>query len=90
MKLKIINRHRFAAFLLILALVVILSIALADADREYSTKTIYIEPGDTLWSLALQHNNTEMEIREYIGEVCRINNIDPEIFPGQAVLFPVE
>jgi len=89
-KLRIINPYRLAAFIAILALVVVLSIAFAQADREYTTKTIYVESGDTLWQLSQQYNNTNMDIREYIDLVCKLNKISPNIRPGQTIEFPIE
>lgn len=89
-KLRIINPFRFIALVVIVALVIVLSIAFAQADREYITKTIYVESGDSLWSISQEHNNTDIPIREYIQIVCKLNNITPDIRPGQAIDFPVE
>ena len=90
MKYKIVNPLRFTVALIVLVLCAILSIAFTQADREYSTQTIYIEPGDTLWAIAQEHNNTDMEIREYISLVCKLNEISPNIQPGQAIKIPID
>lgn len=86
---RIINPVRFWIIIGIAVLCLVLSIALLHADREYHTMTVYVESGETLWRMSQKYNNTDMEIREYIDLVCRINKIDPLIHPGQEILMPV-
>lgn len=88
-KLHIVNPVRFWIIIGLVILVMVFSIVFTQADREYHTKTIYIEPGATLWELSLVHNNTDMEIRKYIELVCNINKIDANIHPGQTIEMPI-
>lgn len=91
MRLRIVNRRRLVITILLVtvALVIILSVVHSQADREYATRTVYVESGDSIWSLAQSNNNTDIPIREYVSLVCRTNNITPMIHPGQAIEFPV-
>ena len=51
---------------------------------------IQIESGDTLWDLANKYGPENVDTREIIHTICRINEISPdEIQPGQTILIPV-
>lgn len=89
-KLHIVNPIRFWIIIGLVILVMVLSIVFTQADREYHTKTVYVEPGESLWVLAIAHNNTKLDIREYIELVCNTNKINADIQPGQAIEMPIE
>lgn len=89
MKFKIIKPVRFWILIAIIALCLVLSITLLKADREYRTLTVCVTSGETLWGMSQKYNNTDLEIREYIDLVCKINKIDPMIYPGQEIQMPI-
>jgi len=44
-------------------------------------------PGDTLWSIANSHRG-QMDVRKYIYQIQKLNNIKSTIYPGQELLLP--
>ena len=53
-----------------------------EANRQITE--IYIKKGDTLWAIAKKHKPSFMDIREYIYEVCKLNNID-NLYAGDVI-----
>lgn len=57
-----------------------------NARKEY--KSITVRQGDTLWNIAAQYRG-ETEIREYIYQIKKLNNLDnATIYPGQKLDLP--
>lgn len=91
------NKQRFmvfimaASFLLCVTVLSIFSIfnGVNALDCQQSKlKTVYVFKGDTLWSIAKQYN-TKMDIREYIYEVKKLNNMETsELYAGQEIILP--
>ena len=49
-----------------------------------------VKPGDTLWQIASEFNESNKEIREYIYDIKKINKIDSGfILPGQVLVIPL-
>ena len=44
-----------------------------------------VEAGDTLWSVCKTYKPEDMDLREYIFEVCKFNNCTPKIRAGQKI-----
>jgi len=92
MRYKVVNTKRFMLSVIVLTLLITVIIGVVStvrADRDYQLKTVYVENGQSLWTLSKIHNNTDLEIREYIELVCEINNITPDIRPQQAIQMPI-
>lgn len=60
----------------------------ASATSEYSR--VVVEPGDSLWSLADQHNEKhQMGIQEMMDLLQEENDLeDPYLYPGQVIKIP--
>lgn len=61
----------------------------ADANN---TKIIeyQVETGDTLWKIAKEHNQSNKDIREYIYNIQKINNLETGlVMSGQIIKIPV-
>ena len=95
LKYKIINRKRFLAFILsilaFISFVIIFSLSVnAKSCDTISLVPIYVEQGDTLWSLSQKNNNTSLEIRYYIEKVVSLNNLNSSLLePGQLLYMPI-
>lgn len=90
---RITNPLRFGIFILaMIALCVVLSITFLHADKEYRTKNICVKPGDTVWSIASSqsHDTIAKDIREYVYIICKENNTNGMIYPGQILTVPVD
>ena len=56
------------------------------AGRDVVTEIYTVKPGDTLWSIALEHKPEEMDTRQYIRKLKKANpGLTAEIMPGEAV-----
>ena len=45
-----------------------------------------VNAGDTIWEIAEKHNQDGNDLRKYVDEICKSNNIeDYIIYPGQAI-----
>lgn len=90
-------RVSFVAFLVLFICVAgILNITAegsnAPVKRQY--KSIQIEEGDTLWSIALEYNDEALSndsTEEYIEDIMSINNLvrDDKITEGNYIIVPV-
>ncbi len=90
-------RISFVAFLAVFICVAgILSITAKGSERpvQKQYKSIQIEEGDTLWSIALEYNDSNLSknsTSEYIDDILHINNLvrDDKITAGNYIIVPV-
>lgn len=75
----------FLVPILILIIVATILYIKADEKESYIYKTVVVQEGETLWGISLQNNNTDLPIRQYIDELCRINKTRGMIYPGQEI-----
>ena len=94
-RLVIVNKFRFAVFITIMSLFLILLInSLFNYSKAYSStysKYHYIKviKGDTLWGIATKYNSSKMDIRKLVLQIKTINNIDDAfIKPGDVLKVP--
>ena len=92
---RIKNKGRFITFVTIIMLIISMAIGAlfpAVALSENSGKAYFevcVKDGDTLWSLAKEHGSSNMDIREFIYEICALNNIDAaSLMVGSYVKIP--
>jgi LysM repeat protein len=51
---------------------------------------VYIEPGDTLWSIAKTYLPSRTDIRDYIHSIKKANQLDSSLIrEGDYILVPV-
>lgn len=82
--------------IMILSLVLVLfviapltnSSAFAGAD---AYKTVYVQPGDTVWKIAANYVTAKEDIREKVFIIRQVNklNNNAQIYPGQILKIPV-
>ena len=97
MKYRIESKVRFTLFLTVVFLILIMGISalLNGSYVESSSVTevyyaITVEPGDTLWSIALEYGDESTDIRRYIYEISNVNNLESEFLTiGQKLIIPV-
>ncbi len=92
------NSQRFAKSLLLSATVLLLIVAvlsitgqiLSSAYQPESYQTYQVVAGDTLWSIAKAHDQNYDDIRYFIFQVKKVNQLASDaIYPGQALKLPV-
>jgi LysM repeat protein len=84
------NKSKFFSSLSIILILVFTMVymAVASGFEESRYKTITIKPGDTLWSIA-EKNAGNIDIREYIYNVKKINNMDSgKIYENTSIIIP--
>ena len=92
---KVVNRNRFFTslfftFLIIMAVMLSGLSVNAKSKEQYIFLNVYVETGDSLWTLSEKLNDTDLEIRDYIDNVISINDLNGgAIKPGQLLRFPV-
>lgn len=92
-RLVIKSKFRFCTFICILTLLFTCSFGLVAAKAgntpEVQLKTVNVQSGDTLWNIAEENVPTGMDIREYIYNICEINDITADqLVSGMTVMLP--
>lgn len=93
MKKRQIKKAR-AAHLLILAVLVISTMVsitvFSDGGAKYANvREVYVKPGDTLWSIAKEHYDSRVDIREAVYAMKECSGLtDGTIYVGQTILLP--
>lgn len=93
-KYRIVNKFRFYSFVVSLFIVIFIIcysfIADAQGLSDVNIEAVYIESGDTLWSICRRFVDNKTDIRKYIDEVIEYNNLKSAILkPGQLIYVPV-
>lgn len=91
----IVSKVRFATFLMILTLVLMLIasgfISKATAQTyDGALMQVQVQENDTLWGLSQRYVDETVDMRKYILKVCEINEIKAgDIKEGDLLLFPI-
>ena len=84
--MRIVNKKRFVTVITILIVLMINLFSLSFAKAKVETENITVSAGDTLWSIACEYKKSGQDIREYIHELRKINDLDDcIIYPGQVL-----
>ena len=96
MKVMVLNKFRFTLFVVlsIIILTFIANLLLGLNNAEGSTvidyETVVIESGDTLWDIASKYSPNNKDIREYIYEICELNEISAStLIAGMKIMIPI-
>lgn len=95
-KYKIVNKIRFYGFVIV---VVYISFSMLwffksfsraeDVSSNLNYEEIYVQSGDTVWSIALDHNHINTDPRDIVAEIRTLNNLDDVIIkPGDKIKIP--
>ncbi len=94
---KIVNPVRFFIFVFICVFTIVFaayglaSINFAQASSVNTYQQVTINHNDSLWEVAESHCQSNMDIRDYIAEICEINDITSNdvLQPGQVLFVPI-
>ena len=95
-KVRIVNRKKFTrsvslllVFFMTLSILAFVSLE-SQGDTEPQFISVYVKAGDTLWSIASQHNHNNLDIRELIYLIKEENQlVSAAIYPGQELQIPI-
>jgi LysM repeat protein len=87
--------RKIMLFAIIIAITVSLSLSMINHAQAQDTsqpeaeqfQVWTVRQGDTLWSIANQHRG-RTEVRKYIYQIQKLNDINSTIHPGQKLLLP--
>jgi len=52
-------------------------------------ETVTVQPGDTLWNIAERHMDDSKDIRKFIYEIKKLNNVSADtLTAGQKLMIP--
>jgi len=93
-KVSILSTWRFAVFLSVIFLIVLTAFLLffnrTDASNRVQYQTIQVSSGDTLWAIAGNWAPEGMDVREYIYNIKKTNNMErSDIYAGDELLLPI-
>lgn len=86
--MRIVNKKRFILSMTILVLLIIsiFSLAFANVEKLVNISEYTVVRGETLWSIASENKKDGQDIREYIYELRKINELDDcIIYPGEVI-----
>ena len=96
MKKFIFTNRKIAVGVITMTLLIAVGICISPAVVNASTKeatsyeSIQIHNGDTLWSLAKEHNTSELSTNDFVKEIMEINNLSSDyIANGNYLIIPV-
>ena len=84
--MKIVNKFKFIRTLAILLIIIyaIFSNVIAKENRQVMQYTV--GKGDTIWSIAKEHKQEKEDIREYVYEIQKMNNMfNSNLAEGQVI-----
>lgn len=62
----------------------------AAADEIYTTRTVTVYSGDTMWDIASQWTENGEDVRAVIYRICEANGLEnTNLQPGQKIIVPV-
>lgn len=84
--MRIANKKRFIASIVIMIASIISIFNLCFAKTEVITEDYVVSAGETLWSIASENKKAGQDVREYIYELREVNNMnDSLIYPNQVI-----
>lgn len=94
---RVVNPIRFFIFILVtVMLIAFFSFSLINSNKAEAASIdtfmqVEIQENDNLWSLAEQYCNVNMDLRDYIDDICDINDIDSNdmLHPGDVLFVPL-
>ena len=89
MKLRIVNHKKFIRSLAIVMFLLIglFNISIAKTDKKEAEIVDYtISRGETLWSIAEENRAEKEDIRQYIYDIKKLNNMtDSTVYENQTI-----
>ena len=94
-RLVIKSKLRFFTFILVSVLILTGSCGFVSAKCTAAPQSEYVTidvlPGDTLWDIACEHVTTGTDVREYIYDICTLNEITADqLYSGMTLMIPTD
>lgn len=96
-KYRITSPVRFFLFILLVVLTATMAIysMLGASTSEASSVDVYrqieVRSDDTLWTIANEYCDGDVDTRDTVKKICEINDIEAsDLEPGEKILVPVE
>lgn len=86
------SRLRFFTFLFLTTLIISFLVYTINISgySEPTLKSVSIQYGDSLWSIAEQYSDDSCDIRDYIRDIKEINHLDSSLIKaGTSIVIPV-
>ncbi len=87
--MKIVNKFKFirSTTILVFLLLAIFNISIAKSNKEEAEIVDYtISRGETLWSIAEENRAEKEDIRQYIYDIKKLNNMtDSTVYENQTI-----
>lgn len=87
--MRIVNKFKFirSTAILIFLLLALFNISIAKSNKEEAEIIDYtISRGETLWSIAEENKAEKEDIRQYIYDIKKLNNMtDSAVYEGQII-----
>jgi LysM repeat protein len=100
MKRYRMNKRKFFSSLLSVSIIVVLVVLtllslsgnlVSSAMDEPFAEQYIVKANDTLWSISIQLNDSNKDIRDVIHQIMMLNKLDTTVIhPGQILLIPSE
>ena len=85
------NKAKKSALMLMMTLIIAGSAGIIFSNQALAAEipvyeNVYVNDGDTVWSIAEKYVTEDKDIRKYVKEICKENGIDGYmIYPGQVI-----
>lgn len=95
-KYKVVSRTRFIIFITLMILIMFSSIRIvfgfdnSDSINKNRYKSTTVQEGDTLWSIAQSNYDENVDIREKIRDIIKINHLETvDLHSGDEIMLPI-
>ena len=95
-KNHIVSKTRFAAFILIIVLLItagavsLVRPSVVSGTSEPGFRHVTVQYGDTIWGLAEEYCPATIDIRQAVYDICSINDVSADTLKaGQEIMIPL-
>lgn len=83
--------YKIILIFMIFSAVIVTNNYKAKGNNTVKYTKVIVYPGDTLWSIATEHNDNKVDIRKLIHKIRTANNLKSAIIlPGQELVIPLQ
>lgn len=84
------SRKTLTIILVAIAIIIPITGFTAKGNNTVKYTKVIVYPGDTLWTIAAEHNDSNKDIRKLIYNIRQANDLTSAvIMPGQELLIPL-
>lgn len=90
---RIANKGRFTlfcVFCLLCTYMIFNTVNSATASKHSDIFIMTVSPGDTLWAIATENNPRNMDVRDVVDDIIRLNRMtETNLCAGEKIIVPV-